>query len=217
MSVLSQVLLSFSLVFVAEMGDKTQLATLGMTARYGPSTVFAGVAIGAALVNLVSATLGAAVASAVPLSSLRLLAGAFFICLGLWSIWKSASGRKEGDNDSRLLQRHGAAVLSYPAHPAPGESGPGTSRLNAVGLIAAGFFLAEVGDKTMLTTAAIAIRFGGAVAWIGSTLALMAASFLAIAAGGVLKRYLAPKHIRLASALAFLGFGAAALLETTFY
>lgn len=214
MSVLSQVLLSFSLVFVAEMGDKTQLATLGMAARYGPPTVFAGVAVGAALVNLVSATLGAAVASAVPLSSLRLLAGAFFILLGLWSLWKSASGREEGAKDSHCLQRHGAAILSCPP---PGEPGPGTSGLNAVGLIAAGFFLAEVGDKTMLTTAAIAIRFGGAVAWIGSTLALMVASFLAIAAGGVLKRYLAPKHIRLASALAFLGFGAAVLLETTFY
>lgn len=211
MSVLSQVLLSFSLVFVAEMGDKTQLATLGMAARYGPPTVFAGVAVGAALVNLVSATLGVAVASAVPLFSLRLLAGVFFICLGLWSIWRYASGQDEGDDHPRLPQRHGAAALSFPA---PGESRHGTSRLNAVGLIATGFFLAEVGDKTMLTTAAIAIRFGGAVAWIGSTLALMAANFLAIAAGSVLKRYLAPKHIRLAGALAFLGFGAAVLLET---
>jgi len=73
---------AFGLVFLAELGDKTQLATLMLSARGRPLPVFLGAAAALVVAALISALLGDALAHALPLRLLRIGAGAAFILLG---------------------------------------------------------------------------------------------------------------------------------------
>jgi putative Ca2+/H+ antiporter (TMEM165/GDT1 family) len=57
-------LIAFAVVFRVEFGDKTEVLTLATAARYGPRPVLAGVAVTTAVINLVSVSLGVAVAHA---------------------------------------------------------------------------------------------------------------------------------------------------------
>lgn len=75
--------LAFGLVFLAELGDKTQLATLMLSANgHGPLPVFLGAAIALVLVALISALVGDALGHALPVRLLRIAGGAAFVVIG---------------------------------------------------------------------------------------------------------------------------------------
>ena len=76
--------LAFILVFVAEMGDKTQFMTLTFSTRYSARVVIAGVVSATLVISLISAVLGVVLGKALPLFWINLLAGQGFIALGLW-------------------------------------------------------------------------------------------------------------------------------------
>lgn len=74
---------AFLVVFLAELGDKTQLATFLLAARNrSPWTVFLGAAGALVTASLVAALLGGAVGRVVPEKALRMLAGSAFLVLG---------------------------------------------------------------------------------------------------------------------------------------
>jgi putative Ca2+/H+ antiporter (TMEM165/GDT1 family) len=74
---------AFGLVFLAELGDKTQLTTLLLAARYrAPAAVFAGAALALVSSSLLGVALGAFLAARLPGSLLRVAAGAAFVLLG---------------------------------------------------------------------------------------------------------------------------------------
>ncbi|MGE3619736.1 MAG: TMEM165/GDT1 family protein, partial [Acidimicrobiia bacterium] len=73
--------------------------------------------------------------------------------------------------------------------------------------VAGAFFLAELGDKTMLTTAGLAADRGAVAVWIGSFGAMMAATTLAVVAGRGLTRRVSPAVLHRAGAIAFLAVG----------
>ena len=81
----------FATVFLAELGDKTQLATLLFASREGSSllTVF----LGAALALIASAALGvlagALISNHVPVKYLSYVAGIGFIVIGAWTLWRA--------------------------------------------------------------------------------------------------------------------------------
>lgn len=74
---------TFSLIFLAELGDKTQLATLSLAAS-GKSrlTVFLGAAVALAATSGIAVLLGEGVARVVPEAWIKRLAGAGFLVLG---------------------------------------------------------------------------------------------------------------------------------------
>ena len=75
--------LAFGLVFLAELGDKTQLATLMLSAKgHSPLAVFLGAAAALVLVTLCSSLLGDVLGHAFPVRLIRMGAGAAFIVLG---------------------------------------------------------------------------------------------------------------------------------------
>ena len=80
------VLLStFTTVFLAELGDKTQLATLLLSAQSGsPALVFFGAALALVCSSLVGVLLGQWLARILPPERLELMAGLLMISLGLW-------------------------------------------------------------------------------------------------------------------------------------
>lgn len=86
------ILTTFALVFLAELGDKTQLAVLAMASRDSPWGVFIGA--GAALLasTVLAVVLGCTLPRLLPTSSTRILhyiAGGLFIIVGAWTIWKA--------------------------------------------------------------------------------------------------------------------------------
>ena len=78
------------------------------------------------------------------------------------------------------------------------------------------FFLAELGDKTMLATITLAADNDWVGVWIGSTLGMVAADALAIIVGAVAGKHLPERLIQLVAAALFLLFGVYMLLENVF-
>ncbi|MBC7263618.1 MAG: TMEM165/GDT1 family protein [Chloroflexi bacterium] len=80
-----KVLLStFTVLFLAELGDKTQLAVISLTCQHQkPLAVFLGATLALATVTLVGVVGGQAVAQIVPEESMRRIAAAAFVILGL--------------------------------------------------------------------------------------------------------------------------------------
>jgi putative Ca2+/H+ antiporter (TMEM165/GDT1 family) len=71
--------------FLAEMGDKTQVATVVLAAQYTPLwAVIAGTTLGMLAANLPVIALGARFAQRLPLRAARLSAAVLFVALGVW-------------------------------------------------------------------------------------------------------------------------------------
>jgi putative Ca2+/H+ antiporter (TMEM165/GDT1 family) len=84
---LKLLLTTFATIFLAELGDKTQLATLAFSAE-GKSrlAVFIGSAGALVLTSLLGVVFGAAVAKFIPPNYIKIGAGVLFVILGLWML-----------------------------------------------------------------------------------------------------------------------------------
>ena len=79
----------FGTIFLAELGDKTQLATLLFAAREGSSLITVFVAASAALVTItgLGVVAGGVAADYIDPKYLSYAAGIGFILIGLWTLW----------------------------------------------------------------------------------------------------------------------------------
>ncbi|PZG18488.1 hypothetical protein C1I95_13475 [Micromonospora craterilacus] len=168
---------SFGVIFVAELGDKSQLMALAFATRYRTVPILIGITVATAVVHLASVAIGHSLGAALPTGWISLLAGLAFIGFGLWTL----------RGDTLTEEEKGKAAKG------------GKSAVLAVGVA---FFLAELGDKTMLATITLATQYGWFGTWIGSTIGMVAADALAIIVGRLLGRKLPERTIK---------FGAAAL------
>ena len=76
---------TFGLVFLAEMGDKTQLAAISMVGKTGKTwAVFLGASLALVCVTLVGALFGAALVKVIPEKAIHKLAAGAFVAIGLW-------------------------------------------------------------------------------------------------------------------------------------
>jgi Ca2+/H+ antiporter, TMEM165/GDT1 family len=84
-------LTTFGLVFLAELGDKTQLATLCFSADCDDSrlSVFLGSAGALVLSSLIAVLLGAGVSRVVSPATIKIGAGIFFLVVGTWTIYSA--------------------------------------------------------------------------------------------------------------------------------
>ena len=170
------VVAAFVVVFLAELGDKTQLVALTVAGRYPPRQVLLALGVAIAVLQTLSVTVGAALSRLVPDRAIAIGAGLLFLGFAVWT-WRSAD---QGDE--------------------PEEADVG--RTGLVG-VATAFFLAELGDKTMLTTAGLAADRGAVPVWIGSFAAMLAATALAVLAGRSLTQRVEPGVLRRVGAAAF--------------
>lgn len=75
------------------------------------------------------------------------------------------------------------------------------------------FFLAELGDKTMLATVTLASTEGWLGTWIGATLAMLTINTVAVAAGTALGHVLPHRVIRIGTGVLFLAIGAVLVVQ----
>jgi Ca2+/H+ antiporter, TMEM165/GDT1 family len=191
------------LIFMAEMGDKTQLMTLAMSAKFSSVVVLSGVFVGTVLVSLLSVFLGQTVGSFLSYFWINLLAGIAFIVFGLLSL------RSEPEEEADRALKEEAELV--PAKKA--------SKVRAILGIATTFFFAELGDKTMLATVVIAGRehnFFWQV-WAGSTLGLVLANALGILAGKAIASKISEKTMQYIVAAIYVISGGLAIAEAFKY
>jgi putative Ca2+/H+ antiporter (TMEM165/GDT1 family) len=81
----------FGVVFLAELGDKTQLATLLFAAKTPESliTVFLGASLALVATSAIGVVAGGFVAQYVSPKLLSYVAGAGFVIIGIWTIWQA--------------------------------------------------------------------------------------------------------------------------------
>jgi putative Ca2+/H+ antiporter (TMEM165/GDT1 family) len=185
---LTAFLVSFGVIFVAELGDKSQLMALTFATRYKTIPVLIGITLATALVHAVSVVVGAVIGASLPTRAITIVAAIAFIGFGLWTL----RGDRLTDEDARRAARPAGNVV-----------------LTVGGV----FFLAELGDKTMLATITLATREGVFGTWLGSTLGMVAADGLAIIAGRLLGARLPERAIRIGAAISFFVFAALMLVE----
>ena len=88
-----QFLKIFSVIFIDELGDKTQLATLGFAANQNKWLVFAASATALIITSLLASLLGGWLQGKVNPRYLSLGAGTLFILIGVWTIFVAMRGK----------------------------------------------------------------------------------------------------------------------------
>ena len=182
-------LISLGVVFVAELGDRSQLMTITYALRHRWWVVLSGVAIAAFLVHGLSVTVGHFLGVTVAERPIAFAAAIAFFGFAVWT-WRER--RDEG------------AETSAPATPG--------YRVALLAVISS-YVLAELGDKTMLASMALASNHNWAGVWIGATLAMMLADGLAIPVGALLHRRLPARLLHGMASVLFLLFGLWLLFE----
>lgn len=180
--------ISLGVVFVAELGDKSQLMAMTFATRFKLWPVLAGITVATTVVHLFSVALGGLIGDALPQTAISIVAGLAFLGFALWTL----RGDELTDEESRKAARATRSALIA---------------------VTVAFFLSELGDKTMLATITLATQHGWLGTWIGSTIGMVAADALAIAVGRMLGRHLPEKLIRYGAAAAFAVFGVLLLVE----
>lgn len=179
---MGSLLAALGIVFLAELGDKTQLVALGFGARHRLGPVLAGVALAYAATNLLSVVVGGLLGAALPTRALGLGGGVLFIGFAIWSL------RPEDDDEGvAAATGHGRVVLS----------------------VAAAMFVAELGDKTMLATATLAAQGNPVLVWVGATIGIIASGSVGVLVGRATGARLPERTIRIGSAALFAVFGVA--------
>ena len=184
----SAFLLSFGVIFVAELGDKSQLMAMAFAARYKAFPVLVGISIATAVTHAFSVAIGAVLGASLPTRAIGIVAGVAFL---LFAVWTLRGDELDADEQSKADK----------------------STRNAVIAASIAFFLAELGDKTMLATITLATKEGVFGTWLGSTLGMVAADALAIVVGQQLGARLPEKTIRIGAAISFVVFGVILIVD----
>jgi putative Ca2+/H+ antiporter (TMEM165/GDT1 family) len=181
-------LLSFGIIFVAELGDKSQLMALTFATRYRALPILIGITIATALVHAVSVLVGAVLGATLPTRAITLIAGLAFFGFAAWTLRGDTLDEDEAQRAERTP--HSAVVAASIA-----------------------FFLAELGDKTMLATITLATSENLLGVWAGSTAGMVTADALAILVGQQLGSRLPERGVRIGASVIFVVFGVLLLID----
>jgi Ca2+/H+ antiporter, TMEM165/GDT1 family len=192
-----ELLAAIGIVFLAELGDKTQLVALGFGARYRLGPVLAGVALGYAACNVVSVVVGGLLGAALPTRAIGIGGGLLFLGFAAWTWF--------GDDDGDAAEVDGTAEPTGDAAAVP--SGRPTPAI--VGSVAVAMFVAELGDKTMLATATLAAQGNPVLVWVGATIGIFLAGAVGVLVGRSAGARLPEHAIKAGSAVLFALFGVA--------
>jgi putative Ca2+/H+ antiporter (TMEM165/GDT1 family) len=184
--------LTAGIIFVAELGDKSQLLTLWFATRYRWWVVMAAVALATLLLHLVAVAVGALFGELLPERATLVVAGLAFIAFGAWSLRPEGHDDDEGEEAAR---------------------GRRLAALGPFGIVTAAFFVSEFGDKTQLAAVSLASGRNVIAVWLGATAGMVAANGLAVALGKLAGKRLPADTIRYIAAALFFAIGALALLQ----
>jgi Ca2+/H+ antiporter, TMEM165/GDT1 family len=178
-------LLAFAVVFLAELGDKTQLVALSLATRYRTITVLAGITVAYAITNGISVVVGGLLGAALPTRAIAIGGAVAFFGFAVWTL--------RGDD----LE----------------ENAPLVGGRSVFVSIVGAMVVAELGDKTMLATATLAARDAPVATWFGATLGITASGALAVFVGRALGDRLPRRATRIGASVLFALFGVLLLAD----
>lgn len=178
---------ALGLVFVAELGDKTQLVALGFGARHRLAPVLAGVVAAYATTNLLSVVVGGLLGAALPTRAIGLVGGVLFLGFAVWTL-------RSHDEDDDEVEETGDRSVFW--------------------TVAVAMFVAELGDKTMLATATLAAQGNPVLVWFGATVGIVLSGTLGVLLGRWFGANLPERVTRIGSAVLFALFGVALIVTS---
>ena len=179
--------LVFATIFIAEMGDKTQLLLIAMTSKYNFRDILIGTWAATAVLNLLAVGVGAALSSYLDMRIIKSIAAAAFF----WFAYSTLKG-DDGDEEEEEIKGAGKAALVA---------------------IFTTFFIGELGDKTQLSGIALAAAYtnhsftNAVYVFLGCTLGLIAADLLGLIVGLVFKSKMPESLLNKISVAIFAVFG----------
>lgn len=179
-------LTSTLVVALAEIGDKTQLLSLLLAARFRkPAPIIAGILVATLANHALAGALGAWIRSMLAPETLRWIVGGSLLAIAAWTL---KPDKFEGE--VRDASRYGVFALTCVV-----------------------FFLAEMGDKTQIATIALAAKYDALmVVVIGTTFGMMIANVPVVLLGNAASHRIPFRAVRIVAALLFAALGIAALL-----
>lgn len=184
---------AFGVVFVAELGDKTQLLALDFGARFSLRTVAIGLALGYGLANILATIVGGVLGAALPDRPIQIVGAMVFLGFAALAVRRATSDSPDEEDEEHTASVHGTTTLSVIA--------------SIAGLIA----VAEMGDKTQVATATLASQSSPVGVWIGATLGAASSGMVGAVAGNMVGHRISPRALQFASAALFTLFGLAML------
>lgn len=178
---------TFSLVSLAEIGDKSQLVCMVLATRYRHWPVLLAAALAFAMLNILAVAFGSSIAAWIPASVLAGIVAAMFLAFGIQAL---RAGDKDQDIKVQEKSNHGVFVTTFLM-----------------------ILVSEFGDKTQIAVAGLSTSFSAFPVWIGATVALILISALGIWAGKALTGRVPLHWLHRASGLLFLVFGGLAAYQ----
>ena len=172
---------SFFLIFVAEMGDKTQLMSMALTARFKVSQIVLGISAAIILNNVIAVVAGGLISGLFPIGIIKTVSYALFIGFGIWTIYGGVhEDEKENSNKIFLTPFFTVFIL---------------------------FFISEFGDKTQIATMTLAMNQSPVCVLTGACIGMICANLIGIYAGVMIWENIPPYIIKLVSAGLFISIG----------
>ncbi|MCL4435811.1 MAG: TMEM165/GDT1 family protein [Thaumarchaeota archaeon] len=183
---------AFFLIILAEMGDKTQIMTVMLAARYrAPGRIFLGSFLGEISVSLVGIVIGTAASSVIPIALIGRISGGIFILFGLFSLVSKEKDEEENEHKGQEKTANKMGIVA------------------AFSLVA----VAELGDKTQLAVIALVVESGSpasvALGVIGS---FAVTSLTGVALGKSLSHFVSTGLVQKIAAISFIVIGVILLL-----
>ncbi len=177
---------SFLLVFLTEMGDKTQLLAFVLASRFKkPWPIFAGIFVATVANHLLAASAGVWVSQNLPPQILKWILAVLFLAFAVWIMIP--------DKDVELEERKGWGAFH-------------TTVVT--------FFLAEMGDKTQISTVTLAAKYNNLfLVTVGTTIGMMITDGLAVFFGDKMTKKIPMNWIHAGAAIVYVVFAIGILLH----
>jgi Ca2+/H+ antiporter, TMEM165/GDT1 family len=189
---LAVVVAVYPIIFLGELPDKTMFASLVLSTRGKPATVWLGAAAAFAVHVVIATTIGVALFHLLPQRALEALVAAMFLAGALLALREAAKERRE----EALVEREAASHR----------------RTAATAFVV--IFVAEWGDLTQVLTANLAAHYHDALSvGVGALLALWTVAALAVVSGQSLLRVVNIATVRIVTAVVLTGLAGWAAWE----
>ncbi len=177
--------MSFVLVALAELGDKSQVMTISLASKYHYRPVFCGIFMGMGVVTVIGVAIGSILYTVFPMFYIKIFAGLVFILFGVISLYKEEKYRHEQMHHRKIFQK--SFFLS---------------------------FIAEFGDKTQLAVIALTARYMQPFSVLAGSLAgLLLVIAVGVFLGNRIAQFIEKEKIELIAALAFIILGFIFIVE----
>lgn len=202
MELLYPFFISFLLVFVSELGDKTQLLVISFSSKAKAFVILFGVALGSFFSHGIAILFGSSMGvleNEFIHNFLEIITYCTFLLFGIFSFIPKKE-EKEGSKKESLIKKLSSLGIGY------------------VFIIAISIVIGELGDKTFLASLGLGISYPNYKfsLILGSVLGMVASNTLAITFGKILNRYISESTMQKLSGVLFIIFGAIGVFKLLF-